>query len=149
MLLALQSLHGTLKTVAQDLQELRDGLVTHGVTATAERRSKMTGALGRPAQRRHGIASRHRVDEFFKTLEYSRRGLLDAFTPAAFAPGSSRCQRLFTQLSQSLVNGRPRETRRTSDDRDTTSAKLFGIRGGDETSLTFIQMLEQQLVSCL
>jgi hypothetical protein len=66
VLLAFERLGVGLQAVAGFVQQITHDMIAHVMPLRLQRRSQLTGALTRPAKRRHGIATCHRLDQLFE-----------------------------------------------------------------------------------
>ena len=89
---------------------------------------KLRLALARPTQRRHGIATRHRVNERLQRFPYSGLRHLNARTSSAGAANSSRRLNTLCQFTTTVADRLARQTCSCRDERITAIANSARFR---------------------
>ena len=141
MLSALQRLRRRLQAVAEHPQQLRHCLMADRIVLLAQGLGKMACALRGPAQRRHRVASRVRINEPLQSLKHGRRHFRNPLAATAHFAYLAGRQRLPMQFLQTLVNRWPLKPGCACHGRHPAVTEMLGIRSRNESSLTLVQML--------
>jgi hypothetical protein len=127
---SLSSLARPLQAVAHLVKQVADLLRTDRMALRVQLGGKLAQALARPAQRRLGVAARHRLDERFEIGHERRIFLGQGLASRAGASDPLLARRLvwrvishLSQLAHPVPNALAQDPRRRCHRRDSTSAQ--------------------------
>jgi hypothetical protein len=137
-----------LQAVAQLAQELGDRREVRLVAEFAQGVGEVAHALGRPAQRRLGIAAVIVADQPLQLPQQLRVGLRQRLAATATAAHPARLERLARfKLAQPLLDRRRRHPRRARDRRNSASPVRACLSRGPQATAALVELSRQRPVA--
>src|ERR1035437_8244313 len=144
MVATLQHLAWRLQAILELLQQPRHGPIRDLMTLRLERRRQLAGALARPAQGRHGIATRRRLDQRFQIPQQRRVMHLAGHAPTTAPSAAFAVRHRRVQCSERRVHGRARDLRCAGHLGHAAMSERTGLRRKHQPTLAFIQLRQNR-----
>ncbi len=140
----LPRLRSALQAVAETVEQVGDRPVARRVPRLGEGVGQLTGALGRPAQRRLRISPGGRLHHRFERRHQPPVLEGQPLAPPTGAPGPGHRHGRLPQLPDALGHGRSGDARRPGHRRDPAPAERLGPGSEDEPALPLVQVGPQE-----